>query len=105
MTSGGLGTLPPKIYQPNGWVVRVPGPGAYSQRGGRDDPGGGTRAAARVLLHGHAVLRRAVLAGGCGQCLQSDAAGVRGAVRKSTAATALDRDPDRLRRARGPRRP
>src|ERR1035441_3326706 len=33
MTSGGLGTLPPKIYQPNGWVVRVPGPGAYSQRG------------------------------------------------------------------------
>ena len=27
MTSGGLGTLPPKIYQPNGWVARVPGRG------------------------------------------------------------------------------
>src|SRR6202051_2449725 len=103
MTSGGLGTLRQRYT--NGMVGRpMASRGGLESTNGRDDPGGGTRAAARVLLHGHAVLRRAVLAGGRGHCVQGDAAGVRGAFREPTAATALDLDSDRLRGARGPRR-
>ena len=87
MTSGGMGTCRPRYT--NRMVGRpwCRSPAAYSQRRGRDAPGAGTRTAARVLLHRHAVLRRAVLAGRRGQCLQSDAAGIRGAIPQPPAAT------------------
>src|SRR5258708_3007142 len=87
MTSGGLGTLRPRYT--NRMVGRpMASRGGLESTNGRDDPGGGTRAPARVLLHGHAVLRRAVLPGGPGPLLPSHAPALPAPFREPTPPTA-----------------